>query len=72
MRRLGIARLESQGFDPLARGWTVKEHEARFGSLAGAGAFPDEQWWVRNGSWHLAVDGRGTDTCWESFRRALQ
>ncbi|GAA6001447.1 hypothetical protein JCM10207_006671 [Rhodosporidiobolus poonsookiae] len=46
------------------------------GGAAGAGrdadetesAWPDEGWWVRNGSWHLAVDGKGRETCWESFR----
>ncbi|GAA5875947.1 hypothetical protein JCM8547_008355 [Rhodosporidiobolus lusitaniae] len=31
-------------------------------------AWPDEGWWVRNGSWHLAVDGKGTETCWESYK----
>ncbi|GAA6028204.1 hypothetical protein JCM8097_006914 [Rhodosporidiobolus ruineniae] len=31
-------------------------------------AWPGEEWWTRNGSWHLAVDGKGTQTCWESFR----
>lgn len=30
-------------------------------------AWPDEDWWVKNGSWHLAVDGKGTETCWQSF-----
>lgn len=89
----------ASGFLPLAPGWTVQEHEARFNSLqvdkrrtsqglpvGGAGgvikaapaaaavkmenAWPDEDWWVRNGSWHLAVDGRGTETCWQSFLRA--
>ncbi|BGP08273.1 hypothetical protein JCM10049v2_004120 [Rhodotorula toruloides] len=77
MRRLGVERQsgrdERSVFDPLARGWSVKEHEARFNALGAGGGggrvgFPDEQWWVRNGSWHLAVDGRGTETCWESFR----
>lgn len=32
-------------------------------------AWPDEDWWVKNGSWHLAVDGKGTGTCWQSFLR---
>ncbi|GAA6047356.1 hypothetical protein NBRC10513_003940 [Rhodotorula toruloides] len=74
MRRSGVERTsgrdERPSFDPLARGWSVREHEARFNSLGGGGgrAFPDEQWWVKNGSWHLAVDGRGVQTCWESFR----
>ncbi|GAA5996752.1 uncharacterized protein JCM10292_003182 [Rhodotorula paludigena] len=66
-----------RGFDPTRRGWTVREHEARFNELEREGgrlgggresAWPGDEWWMRNGSWHLAVDGRGTDTCWESFR----
>jgi len=80
-RELERTRGRPRGFDPLAGGWSVREHEERWNELvrprvsaAGAGgtesAWPDEQWWTRNGSWHLAVDGRGTDTCWESFRRA--
>lgn len=89
-RALDATRGRPSGLDPLAEGWTVREHEARwnellkpregvaggkaFGTGTGAAmesAWPDEGWWVRNGSWHLAVDGRGTDTCWESFRRAF-
>ncbi|GAA5828851.1 hypothetical protein JCM11251_005897 [Rhodosporidiobolus azoricus] len=31
-------------------------------------AWPGDEWWIRNGSWHLAVDGKGQETCWESFR----
>ncbi|BGP40383.1 hypothetical protein JCM10449v2_004345 [Rhodotorula kratochvilovae] len=75
-RRLEGTQGAPRGFDPLARGWSVREHEARWnelvrprvGSAGVESAWPDEGWWVRNGSWHLAVDGRGTDTCWESFR----
>ncbi|GAA5833760.1 hypothetical protein JCM9279_001617 [Rhodotorula babjevae] len=81
-RALERTRGGPRGFDPLADGWSVREHEERWNELvrprvsaaggAGAGGtesvWPDEQWWTRNGSWHLAVDGRGTDTCWESFR----
>ncbi|BGP24838.1 hypothetical protein JCM10295v2_003758 [Rhodotorula toruloides] len=75
-RRLGAERASGRDgvstLDPLERGWSVKEHEARFNALgnsrAGGRAFPDEEWWVKNGSWHLAVDGRGVETCWESFR----
>ncbi|GAA5878949.1 hypothetical protein JCM3774_000669 [Rhodotorula dairenensis] len=40
------------------------------GAVSGAkmeNAWPDEDWWVKNGSWHLAVDGKGTETCWQSF-----
>lgn len=89
-RALDATRGRPSGLDPLAEGWTVREHEARWNELlrpregvAGGKAFgtgtggamesawPDEGRWVRNGSWHLAVDGRGTDTCWESFRRAF-
>lgn len=35
-------------------------------------AWPDEDWWVKNGSWHLAVDGKGTETCWQSFLRKFR
>ncbi|GAA5892102.1 hypothetical protein JCM5296_004060 [Sporobolomyces johnsonii] len=31
-------------------------------------AWPTDEWWVKNGSWHLAVDGKGVETCWESWR----
>lgn len=61
----------------------VKEYEQRWNDVAtrrdrittsgGASGtalwkWPDEEWWVRNGSWHLAVDGKGVETCWESWR----
>ncbi|ORY89310.1 hypothetical protein BCR35DRAFT_300439 [Leucosporidium creatinivorum] len=31
-------------------------------------SWPSDEWWTNNGSWHLAVDGKGAETCWESWR----
>lgn len=30
--------------------------------------WPSDEWWTTKGSWHLAVDGKGLETCWESFQ----
>jgi len=32
------------------------------------GGYPTNKWWDERGSWHLAVDGRGTESCWQSWR----
>lgn len=61
----------------------IHEHEARWNEVADRGQgqsrqaqlqhktewkWPSDDWWTRNGSWHLAVDGKGIETCWESWR----
>ncbi|KAM0752996.1 hypothetical protein T439DRAFT_187316 [Meredithblackwellia eburnea MCA 4105] len=52
-------------FDP----WKVthmKEYEQQWSAIPGS--WPTDEWWNLRGSWHLAVDGKGSLTCWESFR----
>ncbi|GAA5975432.1 hypothetical protein JCM11641_004262 [Rhodosporidiobolus odoratus] len=61
--RAGRAQL-----DLVAAGGALGGRAGPGGKVEMENAFPDEEWWVRNGSWHLAVDGRGTETCWESSR----
>lgn len=57
-----------RGFDP----WeidSVKEHEVRWNEAAdGEKGWPEDRWWIEKGSWHLAVDGKGEETCWESWQ----
>ncbi|KAK4704768.1 hypothetical protein P7C70_g1437, partial [Phenoliferia sp. Uapishka_3] len=45
---------------------SMGEYEDIWGEVEGG--FPTDDWWVEKGSWHLAVDGKGSDTCWESWR----
>lgn len=73
-RHASKSQAGASSFDP----WAIKhvhEHERLFnevqpGSKDGASwtTWPPEAWWTNNGSWHLAVDGKGTDTCWESHK----
>lgn len=48
----------------------VNEYEGRWGGVEGG--FPTNEWWEERGSWHLAVDGRGVETCWQSWRGEFQ
>ncbi|KAH8923215.1 hypothetical protein BT69DRAFT_1350303 [Atractiella rhizophila] len=41
----------------------MNEYEAFVSSRSG---FPTVDWWLHKGSWHLAVDSEGDDTCWFS------
>lgn len=53
-------------FDP----WkvaSVREYEDKWAGVPGG--WPSDKWWTEKGSWHLAVDGKGHLTCWESWRR---
>lgn len=43
----------------------VNEYEGRWGAVEGG--YPSNAWWDNTGSWHLAVDGNGKETCWESW-----
>ncbi|KAK4054526.1 hypothetical protein OIV83_001020 [Microbotryomycetes sp. JL201] len=58
------------GFDP----WDIQhihEHEQKFRDVLPGEQmwdWPSDEWWTNNGSWHLAVDGKGQDTCWESWK----
>jgi hypothetical protein len=52
-------------FDPGS--WkNLEEQEARWEKVVGG--WPEEDWWKTTGSWERAVDGRGKETCWESWR----
>ncbi|SCZ88605.1 BZ3500_MvSof-1268-A1-R1_Chr2-1g04519 [Microbotryum saponariae] len=52
-------------FDPYAIDH-MHEHEARFNAMPN---WPTDEWWTRNGSWHLAVDGKPHDqTCWSTLK----
>lgn len=44
----------------------VRELEARYNTFEGG--WPSDDWWTKKGSWHLAVDGKGIETCWESWK----
>ncbi|KAL8279221.1 hypothetical protein RQP46_008477 [Phenoliferia psychrophenolica] len=60
----GLGGLAS-AFDP----WRIKsvsEYEDMWTGVEGG--WPTDAWWVEKGSWHLAVDGKGSATCWESWR----
>ncbi|KAI5479864.1 hypothetical protein MNV49_002422 [Pseudohyphozyma bogoriensis] len=48
---------------------SIKAYEAKWSLVDGG--WPTDQWWTEKGSWHLAVDGKGAETCWESWRRSL-
>ena len=72
LRGHGKLRKSTIGFNP-HNIQQIAEHEAMFDALAdadGAKLFPSVQWFITNGSWHRAVDGK-TDTCWHS-RSELQ
>ncbi|SCV71957.1 BQ2448_4651 [Microbotryum intermedium] len=59
----------TSGFEPKFDPYAIDhmhEHEARFNEMPN---WPTEEWWARNGSWHLAVDGRTHDqTCWATLK----
>lgn len=45
----------------------VRELEKQYNEIESG--WPSDAWWIKNGSWHLAVDGK-PDSCWESWQRA--
>ncbi|KAK4056725.1 hypothetical protein OIO90_002277 [Microbotryomycetes sp. JL221] len=61
---------QGTGFDP----WLIshiKQHEQLFNNVEPGSEmweWPSDNWWTNNGSWHLAVDGKGIETCWESWK----
>lgn len=64
-----ISEEDGGRFNPLAIEH-VREVEERFNAFEGG--WPSDDWWVKSGSWHLAVDGLGRKTCWESWRREFR
>lgn len=62
---LTLADIEGK-FDPW-RLSSMGEYEDIWGEVDEG--WPTNSWWTEKGSWHLAVDGKGGETCWESWRR---
>jgi hypothetical protein len=58
---------EGGRFDPKVE--HMREIEERFNQFEGG--WPEDDWWTKKGSWHLAVDGKGIETCWESWLRTF-
>ncbi|KDE08916.1 hypothetical protein MVLG_01010 [Microbotryum lychnidis-dioicae p1A1 Lamole] len=69
MSRHGLPSSTSSDMDPKFDPYAIDhmhEHEARFNAMPN---WPTDEWWTRNGSWHLAVDGKPHDqTCWSTLK----